>query len=124
MADVDTLRGLLERVKQATGPDRRLDGDIQEWSEAPFLLILPDHVRWNGAGTPPPWSGSLDAALALAEGMLPEKLGVVSFGRGAWQRVDFVGADGVELHAVARTGPLAVLAIILKALIAQAEASA
>lgn len=57
----EQLEGLLERVKAATGPDEKLDYAIDEW-------------LWRSGGkhhgemdTLPPFTASIDAALALVE---------------------------------------------------------
>jgi len=117
------LKELLARVEKATGADDLLDADISfalGWSSRNR-----DHYEWTEAdGTfvqsfmPKPFTASLDASLALVERVLPGKAGVVSFG-GMWSRADFINAEGVYLHATCRTPALALLAAVLKALIAK-----
>jgi hypothetical protein len=56
MTDAATLRALIERVEQATGADRRLDGDIETALGWPF-------AQWTGDARP--FTSSLDAAASL-----------------------------------------------------------
>ena len=139
MPDLPTLRSLLQRVEAATGADRELDGDLF-WS----LFVVPSglgkevggsrlvnllgpngdawrhwiHVDW------PPYTASVDAALALVEKVLP----------GAWFMMETFGytedrragaelsAEGIEhTRHEAKTIPLAIVAALLTALIAQDE---
>lgn len=95
----ETLRALRERVIAATGPDRALDRDLalafdwipparnnlqgsDEYRRRSFELAVkhfqePENehrVDWSRMAdnwNVPPWSGSLDAALALVERALP-----------------------------------------------------
>ena len=67
------LTELLERVKAATGPDRELDGNI-------YNALKPDYAAWAAMERNTtfffwrdvfPYTGSIDAALALVERKLP-----------------------------------------------------
>jgi hypothetical protein len=58
--DVATLKALLERVERASGPDRELDAAIRD-----ALYEPAKRGAWR------PYTGSLDASLALVEEMLP-----------------------------------------------------
>jgi hypothetical protein len=105
------LQALLERVKAATGPDRELDRAIDDYFD-------PMHI-----GALRPVTASIDAALALVERRLPRWNWIVS------DRATCVlrPANGKDENrswiqwreANARTPPLAILAALLTALIAQ-----
>ena len=58
-----TISSLLSRVRAASGPDRELDADI--WQ----ALCWKHHWREIAKGTP--FTGSIDAAVALVERVLP-----------------------------------------------------
>jgi len=76
MTDAATLRALIERVEQATGADRELDGAIEKML-TPDLAARPwrylGHGRWNDDSEPnganlvaaPRYTSSLDAAASL-----------------------------------------------------------
>lgn len=88
------LKALLERVRNATGPDRGLDGllarDVEGWIPH-FALEGEDIIDWPWMGghwhlpgdpdaddcqqapsdEPPAYTASIDAALALVERVLP-----------------------------------------------------
>lgn len=73
----DRIEDLVERVRKATGPDYELDPDILA---ACGMLINPkavhrDYGRWPDEAPPfyriPHVTGSIDAALALVERVLP-----------------------------------------------------
>jgi len=117
---------LLERVRSATGRDRELDRDIGlaiggwELSEYatpnPTMMIVvdgdwyPDHP---GSMYPAP-TESIDAALALTERVLPEKLfKLTNEFQGFWR-----ACIGLTTGPVMRTAPLAIVAATLAALIA------
>lgn len=113
----DDLEGLLQRIEAATGPDREIDHAITEmaWGRCDF-----------GSGRyayPMAVTSSLDAIVGLIERELSDQAGVVSFGPHLWQRADFIGAKGVELHGTARSSALALCAALIKAKLAMLEAS-
>lgn len=73
-----SLEGLVERVKAATGPDRELDISIGTtiggWTYQPHV---PHNFKWHDGefdrpGGPPSYTASIDAALALVERLLPD----------------------------------------------------
>jgi hypothetical protein len=131
-ADRKTLQALLERMEKATGLDTRLGDDIH----AAFN-------RWpkrGDPGYPHNCAESIDAALALVERVLPGCSSEISY----WPRI--VGGEqpdnrhaNVKLMQLDHAGfgdhrtrskgagstvPLAILAALLKALIAQAPVEA
>jgi hypothetical protein len=133
------LSELLERVKAATGPDKILDRDIlcviDGWA---YEKRARDRQPWmygpKGERRDPPGVGvfgaprcsaSIDAALALTERMLPE-----ANRRGVEQEADgwsaYVSRNGVKsghwlVESIGKTAPLAILAALLSALIAQVQ---
>lgn len=114
------LQRLLERVEKAEREDRPLDHEL-------FL-----DLEWAGQGDhrkPPTYTASLDAALALVERCLPDHQWLVRqhhegapFGRGYFANVP-TGWPGERRHfdAYGKTAALALLAAMLKALIAQEQ---
>ncbi|MAN77825.1 MAG: hypothetical protein CML24_11680 [Rhizobiales bacterium] len=140
------LEALLERVEKATGPNYNLEVEIAYvtgfWPEDRIERVVRSE---NGAFTvwfsndgpslplPPNSTASIDAALALVERVLPgwthghQKFpdGEV-FNSGGYQF--FVAEDDADLDSGYASGeaptlPLAVLAAMLKALIAQEAAN-
>lgn len=133
-------RDLLERVKAATGPDRKLDGDIaytlglpQEFFNSfskdvdgyPFPGFTPEAVDgpdcfdgpiWGGGGRTweaPQFTASIDAALALVERLLPGE--AVSFLHGVtWElhRGD-ITVERIPLLIIERLLSLAVIEALL-----------
>jgi len=132
MTDAATLRALIERVEQATGADRELDGAIEKML-TPDLAARPwrylGHGRWNDDSEPnganlvaaPRYTSSLDAAASLVpEGWQwacgkdrPEN-------GGAWADVQ-PNAVGVTKRRAA-TPALALTAAALRARLAEMEA--
>lgn len=130
------LADLLARVEKAEGPDRELDGalwlalecrpnhgQVFDPEYAPYL-----HVDPRGKEHPaikedaPPYTASLDAALALVERVLPGWDWVLSSVDGHRASAEVTPPDWpVEaLHyKTAKTPALALLAAMLKALEAQ-----
>ena len=134
---------LLERVKAATGPDRGLDGliarDLEGW--VPHFALKGDELTdWPDMGghwhlpddpdaddcqrapsnEPPPYTVSIEAALTLAERMLP-CVGIdihSQCGDGTQWQVMLTG-DKFCVAGLARSFPLAILAALLSALIAK-----
>ncbi len=120
MPDRDVLKGLLEGVRAAAGPDRKLDVAI--WRTFIDLDARPDRA-------PLPWdyrfTASIDAAIALMERVLPGwdihfypegegRLGYVA--EMTWPpnalvgEANYFGIDGRGL-----TRPLAIVAAVLEA---------
>ena len=129
MPDRAELERLLKRVEGATGPDREID----------WLLTF------DGAEAPMEYTASIDAALGLVERCLPGWFWLVrapeddcrvpgkffanlqspdyraeAYEAGGSFRVNHLA--GSEGFAYAETPPLAILAALLRALIAQSEA--
>jgi len=126
--DIETLRALRERVREATWPDRELDALI--WGiedtrplaaaggDRPIYKQCPDDAV--AFDSPPPFTASIDASLALVERVLP-----------GWQHVTWGGvwpyggmaelrSGGPECfvsNGEAGTLPLAILDALLSALI-------
>lgn len=137
------LTHLLSRVEGARGPDRELDAlicaalrDIAgpadceyvrawsgPWVAQAGLVILQEDSGHNGPNfRPEKYTASLDAALALVERVLPgwtmacdataPELGI------DWELFE-PGPDGSRIVGTHEKHPLALLAALLKALIAQ-----
>jgi hypothetical protein len=126
------LEQLLERVRAAKGADREIDGDIAEAFEiAPSHLprvthitswlwaqfVEPDWETWEA----PAFTSSIDAALELVERKLPGWFG--EDGRHTWGSHAILytgeGSGRARIECYAPTRPLAILAALLSALIAQ-----
>jgi hypothetical protein len=111
-----SLSELLARVEAATGPDDELSRDIAV-AFGPGSAKFPACAGYIGIGN---FTGSLDAAMRLLQQARPNVVGVVSFG-GVWSRCDFLDAGGVRVHATCRSPALAVVATLLRDLVADAE---
>ncbi len=115
------MRELLERVEAANGPDRELDAGIVVGlgldNTCPFWLHSYDRT------TPVRITASVDAALALVERVLPgHRVALFTNGGGEGPTcVIMFESDPVKADERAPTLPLAILAAMLKALIAQAD---
>jgi hypothetical protein len=134
----DVLEGLLERVKEASGPDREIDREIQKALDiGPTSFTQDEFNHW-----PLRVTKNVDAALALVERVLPGFV-VYSFGNGDldlrysdiraftnWRcglaPVGFSIKENPSsilqwssVHAA--TAPLAILSALLSALIAQVQ---
>ena len=115
-----TLTDLFARVEAATGPDRELDGAL--WRK---LIFDPQLARpgndWtltpNLGRKKPRYTASIDAALALAERVLP---GWAWMLRGSFAKLwePHGKPPGNDFDAMGRSPALAIIAAILKALIA------
>lgn len=94
-----TLPSLIKRLEEAEGPSRELDGDIHNGVFKTEYVRVPNSVTGfltsktdNGCPTVPPYSSSVDAAISLAERVLPGwmwKLGTCSVSDDAWVAPDF-----------------------------------
>ena len=127
---MSALKELLERVEKAEGPDRELDGAI-----ADALGLAPDNLTRVSATyyeyTPDPdkgwweagrYTASIDAAVALVEKKLPGcalAIGTMKFIQPGvpWATIWTTGGDP-KWNADAKTPALALIAALLKALIA------
>lgn len=133
------LTALLERVRAATGSDRRLDIDIGRLDtsglhrnyrkDLPTDKILDALIYSEECDPPiivcPKYTASIDAALALVERVLPDREWVVRCDaeQGAFANLTQgkpYTHEWVSDRAYAATAPLAILAALLTALIAQA----
>lgn len=124
------LAALLARVEKADGPSPLLDCDIGialgEWSPPRGFQRERDDYPWrwskkqhNAYQPHNPLSSSLDAALALVERVLPGWLPRVAKLSGGLWFADLVPiAADAECRSEAKTPALALLAALLKALIA------
>lgn len=129
-----SLTDLLARVEAATGPDRELDGDIALACGAvvdpaernlmgivtvPAWWTMPraSCAKWPHRTTPWPLTASIDSALALAERVLP---GWAWMLRGSFAKLwePHGKPPGNDFDAMGRSPALAIIAAILKALIA------
>lgn len=134
----DQLSALLARAESAKGPDRELDGEV--WCAARGYKFM-NHtsqgegfIYWHGTrqfrGEAERLTASLDATLALCERVLPgwdnDVMGIAQSLRGGPRAYAGVWRDGLrgetEIKADAPTRSLALLAAMLKALLAQAGA--
>ena len=123
----DTLTALAERVEGLTGPCRETDKAIAlalGWTtEAPprdsdrpmpHLWVGPDGSR--EMASPPHWTGSLDAVVALIERELPGALWYVDRGPVRPMAGLQAAGDGPPWFFYAATPALALLAATLRAL--------
>lgn len=116
-----TLQDLLTRVEAATGPDRPLDADIHRMVHG---IGERGVVLWTDVA---PYVESVDAALALVDRLLPGcvyQMGTMQSGiEGGWAQIWLAdsteGGDCFSTDSKRFALPLAILAALLKALIAQ-----
>lgn len=115
------LQSLLERIKAASGWDSQLDKDILRYLGFTWRGMAywnNDNQMWK---EPVDFTASTDAALALVERMLPGRSVIMGVRQTEttrpWARV---GAWSMP-DATAANLPLAILAALLTALIAQAK---
>ena len=120
---------ILDRLRAATGPDRKLDGDI-----AVALNQLPeivggytrrkDGLLWYHWIPPedcaiweaPEYSGSIDAALALMERILPGSAYELRTGSEDYMFMILRSDLSLQWWPVGATAPLAILATLFTAL--------
>lgn len=126
------LEALLNRVVKATGPDRELDHLVHDQAVEPIGSRM-YNTKENGGSfiaadvVAPSYTASIDAALALVERVLPGwfwRVGHSTLYAG-WATVyrehpNNTTGDG-EHFAEAKSAPLAILAALLKALVARDE---
>lgn len=135
------LEGLLERVKVATAPDRELDvrfGMFESglaMNEDVLAQIGVPHTGWTPSEDEwPRYTASIDAALALVEKTLPGwcyAIQSVVLGKDTLNHIPWCGLasgywSGVfdEHEGRGATLPLAILAALLTALIAEQQQAA
>lgn len=138
MPSAETLRGLLEKVEAATGPDPSFDRllccelDISPWqpSDRGTTQFCMDGSKM--AKATPKLTGSVDAARAAVDLRLEgwsQESGRSGFGNPAWCRLwnpTRAPGEGNTIRADHNGGsePLAILAALLRAILAQSgEAS-
>lgn len=134
-----TLQDLLTRVEAASGPDREIDVYIALWqgwtlhtdeADPVYRGVVsewwkdPADKDWSTTSNPPDYTASIDAAVALVEKKLPGWIWWVSATPSASLDVAEARAgmpyQRVESNNCA-TPPLALLAALLKALIAREQ---
>lgn len=119
------LAELLERVCAATGPNRALDLMIKAALSNVLSAMtyeeceerVADREAFDAWSATSPYTASIDAALALVERMLPGKLWGVDT-RGVYR-----AQVGLSKANHFHSAPLAILAALLSALIAQQKRS-
>lgn len=140
------LKDLLDRVKGATGPDRKLDEDIAVWTypELATFQRSPSggwiHPEFGKIAPADGYTSSLDAALALVERRLPGWGCTITLALGGGSTATVFAKDGqqFDINGDANislsewldqgnihlpTAPLAVCAALLSALVADAGPS-
>lgn len=142
------LHEILERLEKAEGPDREIDAwlifalDLEQRYIAGGKEPIPRDIKWDGVEfslydengkhgfwgphVVPEFTASLDAAVALVEKMLPEWWWRVNGGSPATKgrlRTACVAPIGTHdtINEIGMTAPLALLAAMAKALIAETE---
>lgn len=130
MTDTSTLRALLARVEAATGPDR--ETDYRLWFMADGREFTPDLVGCIEAGDAmhsncPAYTASIDAAVGLTERTLPRWRWLVHNPRsGVSYGASLSDPAPGGVVSVSQMGTLsaslALLAALLKAMIARADA--
>lgn len=125
---IEALKGMLERVRRVTGPDRALDVRILaqlqqpgEWSGSDIEYACADPDR---TCDPPRYTASVDAALALMDRVLPGAMWAAGCMEGGpfCRLVYPTGVDNGWGHTVSMeqeggppTEPLAILSALLSA---------
>ena len=126
---MSALKELLERVERAEGPDRDYDWDLAfldgwKFDEISDTWTMPDG-HWDQFLTPPRYTASLDAAVALVERKLPghhwsvsRQCEYPSLAFCDYRFAAFVGDYGSPKRAEGPTPAIAVIKALLRALIA------
>lgn len=113
-AKVEGVTELIERVRNATGPDRALDEAIRHSIDA---KMVEPQLLWRETL---PYTASIDASIALAERLLGHAVLIeVTTQIGAAQHscvIDLVELDEPISVENVRTAPLAILLALLTAL--------
>ena len=121
---------LLARVQKATGPDREIDVAIMaacfEWAKAEPPYYAPHCVgdepiywhapSWLRKRPCPELTGSIDAALALVERVLPGNDVLVMRDTGQWEANIGPQESFVSFEGKCSNAPLSILAALLAAL--------
>lgn len=120
------LSGIIERLEKATGPDRELDGDLHNAVYGTAYIRAPASVTGfftavgdNGCPTVPYFTGSVDAAMVLAERVTAAQINVTKYSD-TIAKASF-GASGMQpvMHV---TPALALCLATLRALQSKGEA--
>lgn len=145
MPDLTTLSALQERLRNATGPDRKLDADLWEAFDPIFATCRPHWTVKEIEDFTPHHTASVDAALALVEKLLPGWAWQVETPRFRYEELEhgyYACLNNVERalqsrseqsdprtftgiyckhiwNATAPTAPLAILSALIDALISQ-----
>lgn len=123
-----SLPELLKRVEAASGPDRELDAAVEvalDQQTADGRARARYYSGYRDDELPPPLTASIDAALALVEMVLPGwfwNIGQFPNIRAQLAQptvTEFGNAIGHRADETAGTIPLAILAALLKAKIAE-----
>lgn len=124
--NMSELEEMLGKVEASAGPDTNIDTELHayiegvtpEWQEYSKSFAYHKDGFWVSFGPVPNYTASVDAALALVERMLPnERWGIDRTDEGdpeTWY--DAVVGEGFAQH---RSAPVAILAALLRALIAK-----
>ncbi len=126
------LQALLERVEKAEGPDEEVDMQLCLLAYPEIMAVSEKrddgfwyHKQWGRMSVPANYTASIDAAVALVEKMLPGWTGHLDFGGSqacAYAIRPLTEGPLVEHRAFATTPALALIAALLRALIAQEKA--
>jgi hypothetical protein len=123
------LQELLARVEKAEGPDRAIDRDLinvlgLDWHRGAWWRTADPLQPWFSGWVKADVTASLDAALALVERLaMPEPDFDICFRQlGHFEVRWYMPERGHWRVASAKTPALALLAALLRALIAQTEA--
>lgn len=116
--DIEILKSLLCKVEELSSPCREIDQDLySEIGGCPF-----DKDGMQSAYRAPPVTASLDAAVALIERALPAREWQVGLYMGETGQACLRTPHSDEVDVVfSQTPALALIAVMLRALIAQTE---
>lgn len=123
MTDLAALR---ERVRTATGPDHELTLAVAVACGAQVCPRNHRFIRWPGEDAtywqPPPYTASIDAAVALVERVLPNKEYRLDSGHKHRPHARIYLEKRLSVARHSATLPLAILAALLAALDARDDA--
>lgn len=129
---MNRLAELIERVERLTGPDNRIDGDIEYWVKFGPLSEWENigggwrrhkatgrQEKFDYGAPTPAFTASLDAAIGLTERVLPGQSVLIGWGQTEqtlpWARIGVWS----EADAACPTPALALVLATLKALASQ-----
>jgi hypothetical protein len=118
------LQSLLERVEAAEVADREIDDDLGDYDVSvalslPIRQVAEYRSEIKRRGMSDPYTGSVDAALSLIGRVLPETT-VLLDTAGPHARVRRLDPFDGDIGALGATPALALVAAMLRALIAKA----